>query len=267
MRSSSLAADAYRRVPEMAEQDRRALLDEQELLNASIVDAREEAAAGELPAEDLARIEERDSARLLEVRSLLEALGPEPTPTAKVPTTVPKRSSRSTKTKVLGGLSALVLISGAIILIVALTSPPAPSAAAQQRVQLDRAASLVQTGKITDALRIYGRVLAADSTQPEALAQSGWLTFEAGAQANDAKVMAKGEALIRSALNVAPRFAAARLYLGVIDLVAAKDPNAALEQFQAFVDLQPSSYWLRVAQPYMEQAAAQANKPVPTPKP
>ena len=130
MRSSSLAADAYRRVPEMAEQDRRALLDEQELLNASIVDAREEAAAGELSAEDLARIEERDSARLLEVRSLLEALGPEPTPTAKVPTTVPKRSSRSTKTKVLGGLSALVLISGAIILIVALTSPPAPSAAA-----------------------------------------------------------------------------------------------------------------------------------------
>ena len=53
----------------------------------------------------------------------------------------------------------------------------------------------------------------------------------------------------------------------MIDLVAAKDPNAALEQFQAFVDLQPSSYWLRVAQPYMEQAAAQANKPVPTPKP
>ena len=252
----------------MAEQHRRGLLDEQELLRVSIDDAREEAAAGELSPDDLALIEERDGTRLLEVQSLIEALGsvPAAVSTPKVATATPPSSPRSRIKKVMAGLAALGLLAGAIILIAALTSSPAPSTAAQQRAQLDQAASLVQAGKITDALKVYGQVLRADPTQPEALAQSGWLTFEAGAQANDANVMAKGEAQIHAALKAAPRLAAAHLYLGVIDLVAAKDPTAALEQFQAFVDLGPSAYWLKVAQPYMEQAATEANKPVPTAK-
>ncbi len=232
-------------------------------MEASLADAAAEADAGELSAEDLSIIEDRDRARLAEVRAQLEALGPlqaaPPTPVPETP-----RRQRSRGTKVIALITMLVLIVGGIALVVSMTSSPTPSAAEQQRTLLDQAATLVEQGKITDALRIYGTVLKANPNQAEALAQSGWLTFEAGAQANDAAVMSKGEAQVRAAIAAHPRLAAAHLYFGVISLVAAKDPNGAMAEFQTFVNLKPNAALLAAAQPYLDEAAKQTGKPIPT---
>lgn len=247
----------------MAEPDRRSLLDEIELLEASLADAAAEAEAGELSAEDLEVIRQRDGARLAEARVHLADLGPEePEREVEVPPALKRERSKGTKITAL--VTLLVLIVGAIALIVSLTSGPTTSAAEQQRSMLDQAATLVEQGKITDALKIYGQVLKANPTQAEALAQSGWLTFEAGAQANDSSVMAKGAGQVKAALAAQPRLAAAHLYLGVIYLVAAKDPNGALTEFQTFVDLKPNAALLAAAKPYLEEAAKQTGKPVPT---
>lgn len=246
----------------MSETERRSLLDEIELLEVSLADAAVEAEAGELSAEDLDRIRTRDQALLEAARRRLAALGPAESTVAPPRPREPKRQ-HSGSTKFIALVTALVLIVGALALIVSLSSGPTMSAAAQQRSMLDQAATLVNEGKITDALKIYGEVLTANPTQAEALAQSGWLTFEAGADANDASVMAKGQGLVTAALAAQPNLAAAHLYLGVIFLVAAKDAAGAMAEFQTFVNLHPNAALAAAAKPYLEAAAKQTGKPVP----
>ena len=243
----------------MSEDERRRLLDQRRLLEASLADATDEHAAGELDDEGLARIIERDRGRLAEATAALELLDeqdrmPEP-PTVEAPVEedAEGRPRRRWSLLVVGAL-AIFLAVGAIVLNPrAHQSGPTTAQVATLLVQAD---TLAQKGKISEALALYTKVLAADPTQPEALAQSGFLTFEAGIATSSAQLTSRGEAQVRQAASLAPKDYAPRLYLGVIDLIAKRDANAALKEFAAFNALDPPAKWVKRAQPFIDKAQA-----------
>ena len=248
----------------MSDVERRRLQGEIALVESSLADAAAEHAAGELDEASLAAITRRDEARLAllraEVASLPAAVSATP-PSALIE--VERRGPR--RGWLVGG--GLVVLAGVVVLVVVLSTGGSPSTSTQITGLLTQASTLVEQGRVTEALPLYGKVLALDPTQPEALAQSGWLTFEAGSAASSTTLMAKGEAQVRLAAQVAPTLYAAHLYLGVIDLLAATDASGAIAEFQTFMNLKPPAYWINVATPYMEKAAAQAGVPVPTTTP
>jgi tetratricopeptide (TPR) repeat protein len=244
----------------VAEVDRRRLRNEIELLEASLRDAQDEYAAGELDDVSHRAILARDTDRLEALRTELVAL---PAPEA-----APSSSGGRAKARRWWLLGAgVVLLGGAIVLVVVLSMQSWPSKAEQVRQLLSKATALDERGQLTRALPLYNDVLKLDPRQPVALAESGWILFKAGSAANDPTLMAKGEQLVRASIQAAPSFPAGHLYLGLIDLLAAKDAKGAIAEFQAFVELKPSAYWLGVAKPFMERAAAEAGVPVPTATP
>ena len=243
----------------MSSDERRRLLDQRRLLEASLSDAADEYTAGELDDEGLARITERDRMRLDEVDAALERLA-ERDEAPDVPVDAPptgdpdeERPRRRWSLLVVGTI-AIVLAVGA--LVANQRAHQAGPTQAQVATLLVQADTLAQKGKISEALALYSKVLAADPTQPEALAQSGFLTFEAGIATSSAQLTARGESQVRQAASLAPKDYAPRLYLGVIDLVGKRDAAAALKEFSAFRDLDPPAKWVKRAQPFIDKAQA-----------
>ena len=78
------------------------------------------------------------------------------------------------------------------------------SKAAQIRRTVAQAETLQQQGDGTGALQLYRQVLAQDPTQVDALAQSGWLEFEAGVQAKNTSVLDDAESLEQAAARAQP---------------------------------------------------------------
>ena len=238
---------------------RRRLEDRVRLLEVSIADAQLEHANGELDDAAFSRIVAKEQARLDEVRSEIEGLpadeegdGHESTVGPEVVDVSSRRSRRPTLMVVAG--AALVL--AAVVLIVGLRGSSGPSSADIPPL-LTKANGLVNQGKVTQALPIYAKILEIDRAQPEALAQRGWLTFEAGNAAGSTELMGKGETQVRASVALAPKAFAPRLYLGVIELVGNSDPKAALAQLEAFASLNPPAGWVEKAKPYVDKARAQ----------
>ena len=266
----------------MGEGAARRLRDEIAMVEASLADARLEAERGELDDESLSAIEARDRARLAELQAQLGATA-EPTgqPAGALPD--PPRPEED----VSGGTSRRrrlwvvaaggVVLAAAVLAVVLIAAPRGPGQSATGSVTptqatkidqlLSQAASLVQSGKVGEALPLYHQVLTIDPNQPEALAQSGWLTFEAGSAASSSALMARGEAEVRAAVSADPGLFAGHLYLGVIELMGEGNPSAALGEFTKFLALKPPAYWVGVAQPYMARAASEAGVAVPTTAP
>jgi tetratricopeptide (TPR) repeat protein len=270
----------------MSDETRDRLADTIELLEKSLADARHEFELGDLDSADFEAITERDQARLEAARrSLSEAPPPEPPaepvvdpvepPTAPpgddgAPTPRPRR----TLTVVLSVVVAAVLGVGLALGLHAAGSSPAsqnrtytPAQIRQIETLLTQASTLVQAGKVTEALQVYSQVLAIDPYQPEALAQSGYLTFQAGVATKSNQLATKGATQIRASVEANPNLFASRLYLGVVELVGQNDPAAALAQFQEFLKLKPPAQWVAQAQPYLAKAAAELKVPVPTTAP
>ena len=252
----------------MAEAERRRLRSAIVDLEGSLADAEAEHLSGELDTDSFTAIGQRDRERLAELVAELASLGDEDPPSLYVPEhpaeVVSVGPGRARLARVVVwivlGLVLVGLVAG-IVVVVARSA--APSRSQQVSALLVRADALEAQGRLSEALPLYGQVLAIEPRQPNALAQSGWITFTAGRQAGSTALMASGENLVRDALGADPTLAAGHLYLGVIDLLGAQDPQAALTQFQAFLDLKPSAYWRRVAAPYITQAADLAGVAVP----
>ena len=242
----------------MSGDERRRLLDECRLLEASLADAVDEHAAGELDDMGLEKITARDRRRLAEVQQALVDLDvvdaelPAVAPSSTEPHAV-ARPRRRWGLLVLGALAIFVSIGA---LVVSQGSQQVPPTKSEVATLLVRADLLAQKGKVSEALALYSQVLAADPTQAEALAQSGFLTFEAGFSASSSQLVARGEAQVRQAAALAPKDYAPRLYLGVIELLANADPAAALKEFSAFTALHPPTKWVKKAQPYIDKAQA-----------
>ena len=225
--------------------EQRALRDEITLLRRSIDDARAEHARGELTDAGLAAIELRDTAKLDDATARL--VGAEPRSVTGDDAATGSKAARVAPRRprwLLAAAAACVVLAVAVAVVAAATpfSPPTGPITGAARVQVllvaaelevARAAQSrghAQQGHAMRALTLYDAILRLDPTDPEALAESGWLRYEAGLGARDAAEVAAAEAQLRHAVALAPREAAGHLYYGIVLLQHDANRRAALAQ-------------------------------------
>jgi len=183
----------------------------------------------------------------------------------------PRRRARRKRGLLVMGL---VVVVGAVGLTVVLTETgsrlPGQTATgtvslsrgAQERRTLSQAESLEASGNSAQALRLYLQVLGEDPTQPEALAQSGWLEFEAGAKSQDSALLSRAQGQEQAAVRADPGAYAPRLYLGSM-LLAEGDVTGAVAQYRQFLADGPPPAEVEVARPFITQAFGRAGLAVP----
>jgi hypothetical protein len=250
--------------------------DERSFLLDSLEDLERERDAGDLSEDDYEVLRDRYTRRTAEVLRALERVpSPEPGPSAGASTPGtgpgPTPAPRRRRTLLVAGLLAIV---AAVALVVVVTTAGARlpgqtatgsvslSRAAQERRTLAQAQALEVSGDKAGALGLYGQVLAVDPTQPEALAESGWLEFEAGVQAKDAAVLAAAQAEEQKAQDVEPSAYAPHLYLGSMYLTEGNAAGAVTEYRRFLADGPPASV-VDAARPFIDQAFQKVGQPVP----
>ena len=183
----------------------------------------------------------------------------------------PRRPARRRLRLVMGG--ALVVVAVVTFVLVAThTASRLPGQTASGTVDLSKAEqirrtvaqaeALQQGGDAAGALQLYHQVLTEDPTQVDALAQSGWLEFEAGVQAKNTTVLDSAESLEQAAARAQPSAYAPHLYLGSMYL-AAGDDGDAVDQFRRFLADDPPAAQVETAKPFIEQAYDGAGVPLP----
>lgn len=253
--------------------------DELAFLLDSLEDLERERAAGDLSQADHVALRDRytrQAAQVLRARQRDEVVGLEertdrdedvPRPTAAGA----KPPVRRPRALLVGG----VLVLGAalaVTLVVTQTGARLPgqtasgsvslSPGAQMRRTLAQAQALESSGDDAQALRLFSQVLAQDPTQPEALAESGWLEFEAGAKSQDAAVLSQAQDTEQAAERAEPGAFVPHLYLGSM-LLAEGSATGAVSQYRQFLADGPPSAEVHVARALITEAFRQAGQPVP----
>jgi cytochrome c-type biogenesis protein CcmH len=256
--------------------------DERSFLLDSLEDLERERAAGDLSDADYAILRDRYTQRAAEV---LRDLGREspadespedahvPVVSSGTPSSEPVSSPRRRHRPALVVGSMALVVAVAIAVVVSQTGTRLPGQTATGSVSLSRAAQLQRTlaqgetlettGNAAGALRLYHEVLAQDPNQPEALAESGWLEFQAGVQARDAGLLSSAQQLEQEAQRAEPGAYAPHLYLGSM-LLAEGNAQGAVTQYRQFLSDGPPQSEVRAAQPYIAEAFHKAGLPVPS---
>jgi tetratricopeptide (TPR) repeat protein len=260
------------------------LHDERELLQRSLEDAALEHLAGDLSDEDYALLRARDKRRLAEVDAALEAQAWAVAPARGEPRRAPRRTAHAAGRVLLGrrvrwrrrwwvaAAGVVAVLAAIVLLVVDLTSPRLPGTDATGSItlntaqtierQLGQAKSLVANGRSTQALQLYGDVLAEDPRQPVALAEWGWLDWRAGTSARERTVAAEGASALEEAVKVDPQLFAAQYYLGAV-LYEEGAAHKAVTHFAKFLADKPTAKWLRDAAAELRAAYGAAHEPVP----
>lgn len=249
------------------------LEDERQFLRRSLEDAAQEHAAGDLSDEDYALLRRRDEERLAAVESAISAVpaaegaSRRPAP----PRTWRRRLGRHRRWLAASGVASVVAAS--LVLAFSLSSARLPgeslsggidlNGAQQIERQLTQARTLVRAGKPSEALEVYGEVLSEDPGQPVALAEWGWLDWEAASKVGEATVAAEGASALEKAVRDDPELYAAQYYLGTV-LVQEGYPKKAVPHFARFLRDRPTATWLKEAAPEIRVAYVDAHEPVPT---
>lgn len=254
-------ASAARRPPDpLAE--RAALAEELAYLRTSLEDLDREHGAGDVGEADYERLAERYRRRAGEVEQELAVLPPpsagESAPGAPSGTGTARASTRrrnvlsSRRARSITGWGAFgFLLAAAVLLALAVaragpfTGPPQLSKEVRIQVMLAEADVLGSRGDVTQALATYDSVLALDPTQPEALANGGWLARVAGIAQHDPTLVRNGDAEIEAAVQSDPRYALARAYDGVLLFRDRREAHLAVAQFDAMLRDHPSPTLLR----------------------
>jgi hypothetical protein len=235
------------------------LNDQREFLLRSLADAESEHEAGDLTDEDFALLTGRDQRKLIEVEEGLSRFAPTEESFASAESAGGVGSSVAVKEvaaavapkmarwRLIGILASCVLIiAGVVILVDHAISPRLAGQAVSGSIiqtkedlieqQLQQAAIDNNNGHLSAALTLYTKVLREDPTDPTALAQSGWLEWNAGVTSGTTRLQTVGEDSERAAIKVAPSLYASHLYLGLI-LYNQKisNPAAAVVQFDEFL--------------------------------
>ena len=230
------------------------LRDEVALREASLADARWEREAGELSAEQFASIADRESEALARAQAELAALADAPS------TVVLGRRVRKARWLVV----ATVCFAAALgfVLYGALAPRQAGSSATggldlgrSQHISqlLTEAEADVAMGRPVAALAAYRQVLVLDAHNVAALTESGWLDFSAGSAAHQSAVVELGIRSLETAVHLAPRNAAARLYLAIVADSTPGNRVVAKREFEVFLTLHPSVGQMAVATPFMKR--------------
>ncbi|MGD0321642.1 MAG: hypothetical protein ABSC00_08605 [Acidimicrobiales bacterium] len=255
---------------------------ERDVLLASLEDLERERDAGDLSEEDYALLRGRYTARAAEVLRALEEtsvprfpVGNEPPEAASASVPHPGRRSHRRRWMAIVGASAVVVAAASVLLVTRSASSRLPGQTATGSVSLSRqqqlrrdlaqAQALEAQGNAAGALELYHQVLEKDPAQQEALAESGWLEYEAGVQAKDAKLLSQGQSDEEKAERADPSAFSSHLYLGSMLLVEG-NAKGAVAQYRSFLADSPPTSVVRSAEPFVERAFKDAGlAPPPMP--
>jgi cytochrome c-type biogenesis protein CcmH/NrfG len=252
------------------------LEDQRDFLSRSLADLRAELAAGDIERADfealLARDERRLSAIDAELRALDEIDAVEKEAEGGEEAIAPPQRVVRRRSVWLGIVAVVALTAGTTLLVVRLAAPSLPgqpvtgSTPQSIAAELDEAQVLVNEGtkdSLGQALNLYREVLAQDPNQPQALAETGWLEWEAGFDANSAVLENSGKKLVQHSLKVEHDDYGAHLYLGTIDLEQDHDAAGAVAQFRIFLAEHPPKTQIASAADVVKEAFAAAGQPLP----
>lgn len=263
------------------------LEDERDFLLRSIADLDAERAVGDLSDDDHRALRDRYSARTAAVLRALEDLddhrGSEPAPEpASSPAPPPSAKgahpgpARRRRRSVLGWGALGAFAAAAVVLVVAELTTRLPGQTATGSLRLDSVQQLQRTlaqaqtleaaGQADQALSLYRQILRKDPTQEQALAESGWLEFEAGVSARSASALSQGQHDEQSAEAADPGAYAPHLYLGSMLLVEDRPADAA-DEFARFLAAGPPTVVVQRAWPFVVRAYEGAGRTVPAPPP
>jgi hypothetical protein len=260
--------------------------DERSFLLDSLEDLERERAAGDLSDADYAELRDRYTQRAAQV---LRALGRESSgeassaeePSDHEPSSMPSgapspegvTSPRRRRRALLVVGSMVLVMAIAFAVVASRTGTRLPGQRPTGSVSLSRGAQLQRTlaqgetletaGNGAGALRVFHQVLVQDPDQPEALAQSGWLEYQAGVQARDAGLLSSAQQLEEKAERADPGAYAPHLYLGSM-LLAEGDATGAVAQYRQFLSDGPPQSEVRAAEPFIADAFGKAGLSAPT---
>jgi hypothetical protein len=254
------------------------LEDQRDFLVRSLADLRAERDAGDIGARDYEALAGRDEQRLAEVEAELARLEERRrgAPVARADTAAPPERTRRRRRGWLAVVAVVALSAGTTLLVIHLASPrlpgqPLTGSASQnlaQRIQtqLAQATVLVDLGTTTslaEALALYKTVLTEDPNQPQALAETGYLEWEAGHAEGNIALQNRGRALVERSLKVLRNDFGAHLFLGTIDLEQGNDPAASVVQYRAFLAEHPPAAQVTQAAPLIRKAFSEAGQTLP----
>lgn len=254
---------------------------ERDVLMASLEDLEREHDRGDLSDGDYSLLRDRYTVRAAEVLRALEGEGasapaprPEPrqlTPAETAQSQAPSRQSRRRWWLAITGASLLVIVVS-VVVVTRVTSIRLPGETATgsvslsvgqlQRRTLAQAEALERQGNAAGALRLYHEVLEQDPVQEEALAESGWLEYEAGVKAKNASALSEGQGEEQKAERADPSAYSPHLYLGSMLLVEG-DATGSVAQYRSFLADGPPPSLVRSAASFIDRAFQEARLPSP----
>ena len=268
-----MSAGAGTRAPDR----RRQLEDERDFLLSSIEDLDAELAAGDLAVADHRILRDRYTARAATVVRALSELtdvdGASASESTGAPAAAPSRRRR--RRWLVAGASCAFGVAAVVLVVAALgvrlpgetSSGSIDLSNAQQRARtMAQAATLESEGQASQALALYRNVLAADPHQPQALAEAGWLEFEAGVQAANGTLLEQGQRDEQAAERADASAYAPHLYLGSMLLVESQ-PAQAVAEFARFLSAGPPTAEVQTAWPFITRAYTEAGEKAPAPPP
>ena len=249
------------------------LTDERDFLRRSLDDADREHDAGDLSDEDHELLTARDAARLVEVEAALATLGPETPPEESAAGEPSERRPLPLWRRLAVVAACLLIVTGVAVLVVHSVQGRQPgqfssgsvtvSQAQQIAEQLSQALTLNNQGDQQGALRLYDKVLSEDPSNPAALAYAGYIQWNVGSSAHVASLSRIGRAEVERAVQVAPTYYEAHLFLGLILENQDHDNAGAVTQFNAFLADNPPAAELPQVAPLVDGAYQAAGDPVP----
>jgi tetratricopeptide (TPR) repeat protein len=260
---------------------RQELEDERAFLLRSLEDLDREHDAGDLSDEDHAVLRDGYIARTAQVLKALDGGAPS---VGGTPAAGGRRHGRSPKGAVSASarsrrrgrwivVAVVAVIGGAVWAVVAHVGPRLPGesvtgsvtlTSSQQTARtLAQAETLESQGDAVDAVKLYGTVLRRDPNQEQALAEAGWLEYEAGADAKKSTLLSLGEGDEQRAEQVDPGDFAPHLYLGSM-LLAQGDSTGAVDQYRDFLADHPPRAKVTAAVPFIVQAFSDAHLTPPS---
>lgn len=256
------------------------LEEERSFLLRSLEDLEREHSAGDLTDEDHAALRAQYVARTAAVLRSLDAGaeqgagGPGPVdtrPVATAPETSPPPARRRRRRLLVVG-AVVAVVAAAVATVLAVVGPRLPGETVTGSVPLTESQKAARTlaqaetdegrGDALDAIKLYQAVLSEEPRQEVALAEVGWLEYEAGVEARRATLLSLGESQEQQAESVAPGAAAPHLYLGSM-LLAQGDAAGAVAQFRLFLAAHPPRATVRAAVPFITKAYAEIHETPP----
>jgi hypothetical protein len=244
---------------------------EEASLLASLRDLEAERAAGDLSEDDYIALRDEYTARtakLLRSQAALDLDAPAP----ESPSGTSSRA-RPAKRRWLVWVALGAFAAAAVLLVAARSGvrlpgetgsgTPTLSTGQLVRQQLAQAAVLEDDGQDTTALSLYQEVLQEVPDQPTALAEAGWLEYQAGVSSKNAPVIAQGRADVATALALDSQDFASHLYMGTILWQQDANASGAVAQFQSFLAEDPPAAVIQEARTVITAAYQADGKPLP----